>query len=60
MGHPRLVACDTMNYWITLKKKSLVRLLSRVNLLFVNEEEARQLTKEYNLIKAARLYMTRF
>jgi sugar/nucleoside kinase (ribokinase family) len=44
-----------MNYWITLKKKSLVRLLSRVNLLFVNEEEARQLTKEYNLIKAARL-----
>ncbi len=55
MKKPRLVACDTMNYWITLKKKSLVRLLSRVNLLFVNEEEARQLTKEYNLIKAARL-----
>ena len=55
MEKPRLVACDTMNFWITLKKKSLVRLLSKVDLLFVNEEEARQLTKEYNLIKAARL-----
>ncbi len=55
MAKPRLVACDTMNYWITLKKKSLIRLLSKVNLLFVNEEEARQLTREYNLIKAAKI-----
>lgn len=55
MGKPRLVACDTMNYWITLKKKSLVKLLSKVNLLFVNEEEARQLTREHNLIKAAKI-----
>jgi len=55
MDKPRFVACDTMNYWISLKKKSLVKLLSKVNLLFVNEEEARQLTKEHNLIKAARL-----
>jgi len=53
----RLVACDTMNYWITLKKKSLVRLLKKVDLLFVNEEEVRQLTGEYNLITAARLIM---
>lgn len=57
MGKPRLVACDTMNYWITLKKKSLVKLLSSVDLLFVNEEEARQLTGEYNLIKSAKLVM---
>jgi len=55
MDKPRLVACDTMNYWITLKKNSLKKVLSRVNLFFINEEEARQLTKEYNLIKAARL-----
>jgi sugar/nucleoside kinase (ribokinase family) len=55
MGRPRLVACDTMNYWISLKRKSLIRLLSKVNLLFVNEEEARQFTKEHNLIKAARI-----
>jgi sugar/nucleoside kinase (ribokinase family) len=55
MDRPRLVACDTMNYWITLKKNSLKKLLSRVNLVFINEEEARQLTKEYNLMTAARL-----
>jgi len=57
MGRPRLVACDTMNYWISLKKKSLMKLLGKVDLLFVNEEEARQLTGEYNLIKAAKLVM---
>ncbi|OGR44535.1 MAG: sugar kinase [Elusimicrobia bacterium GWA2_61_42] len=57
MGKPRLVACDTMNYWITLKKKSLLKLLKKVDMLFVNEEEARQLTGEYNLIRAARLIM---
>ena len=55
MDKPRLVACDTMNYWITLKKGSLKKLLSRVNLLFINEEEARQLTKEHNLMTAASL-----
>lgn len=55
MKHARLVACDTMNYWITLKKNSLKRLLAGVNLFFVNEEEARQLTGEHNLIKAAKL-----
>jgi len=57
MGEPRLVACDTMNYWISLKKPSLLKLLKKVDMLFVNEEEARQLTGEYNLIKAARLIM---
>ncbi|HBA60564.1 MAG TPA: sugar kinase [Elusimicrobia bacterium] len=55
MAKPRLVACDTMNYWISLKKKSLRNLLAKVNLLFINEEEARQLTKEYNLITAAKM-----
>ena len=57
MPKARLVACDTMNYWITLKKKSLLKLLKKVDLLFVNEEEARQLTGEYNLIRSARLIM---
>lgn len=57
MGKPRLVACDTMNYWISLKKASLLKLLKKVDMLFVNEEEARQLTGEYNLIKAARKIM---
>jgi sugar/nucleoside kinase (ribokinase family) len=57
MAAPRLVACDTMNYWISLKRPSLLKLLKKVDMLFVNEEEARQLTGEYNLIKAARLIM---
>ncbi len=57
MGKPRLVAADTMNYWISLKKPSLLKLLKKVDMLFVNEEESRQLTGEYNLIKAARLIM---
>ena len=57
MDKPRLVACDTMNYWISLKQPSLKRLLSKVNLCFMNEEEARQLTKEYNLITAAKKLM---
>lgn len=55
MKKPRLTACDTMNYWITRKKNALRRLLSRVSLFFINEEEARQLTKEHNLIRAARI-----
>lgn len=57
MGKPRLVACDTMNYWISLKKQSLLKLLKKVDMLFVNEEEARQLTGDYNLIRAARKIM---
>lgn len=51
---PRLVACDTMNLWIDIKRESLVRLLSKVNLLLVNDAEARQLSGEHNLLRAAR------
>jgi len=48
----RFVACDTMNFWIQHKKKSLLRLLKKVDALFLNDSEARQLTEEANLIKA--------
>jgi sugar/nucleoside kinase (ribokinase family) len=51
---PRFVACDTMNYWIDSKRASLLETLKRVDLLFVNDAEARQLAGEYNVIKAAR------
>jgi sugar/nucleoside kinase (ribokinase family) len=51
---PRLVACDTMNLWIDIKRAALVKLLSRVNLLLVNDAEARQLSGEHNLLRAAR------
>ncbi|HZZ84442.1 MAG TPA: PfkB family carbohydrate kinase [Anaeromyxobacteraceae bacterium] len=55
---PRLVACDTMNFWITSKRESLLKTLKRVDLLFVNDAEARQLAGEHNIVKAARRILT--
>lgn len=54
-GKPRLVALDTMNYWITSAKPELERVLAEVDLLVINESEVRQLTGESNLLKAARI-----
>ncbi len=51
--NPKLVACDTMNFWIGNKTESLKKTLERVNLLVINESEVRELTKEPNLVKAA-------
>jgi len=54
MERPRLVACDTMNYWIENKRDALLRTLSLVDLLVINDAETRQLANEPNLIRAAR------
>ncbi len=51
---PRLVACDTMNFWIEGKRDALVDTLGHVDILVINEAEVRQLANEPNLIKAAR------
>jgi sugar/nucleoside kinase (ribokinase family) len=51
---PRFVACDTMNFWISSKRESLLKTLKRVDLLFVNDAEARQLAEEHNVVKAAK------
>jgi sugar/nucleoside kinase (ribokinase family) len=51
---PRFVACDTMNFWIESKRESLLRTLRRVDMLFVNDAEARQLSGEHNVVRAAR------
>jgi sugar/nucleoside kinase (ribokinase family) len=51
---PRLVALDTMNFWIQGKRDALVRVLAEVDVVTINDGEARQLAKEPNLIKAAR------
>ncbi len=51
---PKLVACDTMNYWISSKVDSLKRTLKEVDLLTINEAEIRQLAGESSLVKAAR------
>jgi sugar/nucleoside kinase (ribokinase family) len=51
---PKVVACDTMNFWIQGKPKELQRTLERVDVLLVNDAELRQLSGEWNVIKAAR------
>lgn len=49
---PRLVAADTMNYWIDNRRAELLEVLKRVHLVILNEAEARQLAQEYNLLRA--------
>ncbi len=51
---PRIVACDTMNYWISSKKETLLKVIKQIDILFLNENEARQLTGIYNLIRAGK------
>ncbi|MGA1865470.1 MAG: PfkB family carbohydrate kinase [bacterium] len=51
---PKLVACDTMNFWIENKPESLKKTMQRVDIVIINEAEVRQLTKEPNLVKASR------
>ncbi len=51
---PKLVACDTMNFWISSKPESLQKVLQKVDIVVINEGEARQFTGEANLVKAAR------
>ena len=51
---PSLVVCDTMNYWIQSKKATLLELLARVDVLMVNDSEARELSGDWNIHRAGR------
>ena len=51
---PRIIACDTMNFWIAGKREALLRTLGKVDILIINEGETRQLANQANLVKAAR------
>jgi sugar/nucleoside kinase (ribokinase family) len=51
---PRLVGADTMNYWIERSPAELKAVLKRVDVLLINDSEARELAAESNLVKAAR------
>jgi sugar/nucleoside kinase (ribokinase family) len=51
---PELVVCDTMNYWIQSKKAALLQLLERVDVLMVNDSEARELSGDWNIHRAGR------
>lgn len=51
---PKLVVMDTMNFWMNIALDSLLQTISMVDVLTINDEEARQLSGEYSLVKAAR------
>jgi sugar/nucleoside kinase (ribokinase family) len=53
MSSPRLVGLDSMNYWIDHKRSSLLRLIKKVDIFVANDAEARSLTGETSLIRAA-------
>lgn len=55
MARPRFVVADTMDLWITIARPALLDLLARVDMLILNDGEARMLTNESNLIEAAAL-----
>ncbi len=56
---PRLVACDTMNFWIESRRPDIMELIKHVDLITLNDGEVRQLTDCANLVKAARWIMQR-
>lgn len=54
---PKLIAMDTMNFWMDIAWDDLMKTIKMVDVLIINDEEARQMSKEYSLIKAARKIM---
>ena len=50
---PKIIAADTMNFWIKSKNKSLKKLLKRIDILFINEDEIRMLTDSASIFDAA-------
>jgi sugar/nucleoside kinase (ribokinase family) len=54
MEQPLLTALDTMDFWIEGKREALLRVLAEVDVILINDAEARMLAREPNLIKAAR------
>ena len=59
MERPKLVACDSMNYWIENKRRQFEKILKRLDILLLNDAEARQLTGESSLMRAAKEIVAR-
>lgn len=55
---PKLVVMDTMNFWMDIAMDELKATIARVDVLTINDEEARQLSGEYSLVKAAQKILT--
>lgn len=60
MTKPKLVVCDTMNFWIENKLTSLERLIREIDVLIINDGEAKMLTGNSNLIKAAKEILNKY
>ncbi len=58
MLDPKLIVLDTMNFWMDNTLKELLHVITKVDVIAINDEEARQLTGEYSLVTAARKIMT--
>lgn len=56
---PKLVACDTMNFWIERKHEALWKVLERIDVLIINDGEARALGRHPNLTQVAKLVLSR-
>lgn len=56
---PKLVVCDTMNFWIESRRPELIDLMKQVDIVTLNDGEARQLTEKVNLVQAAQWIMSR-
>ena len=52
---PKLIVLDTMNFWMDIAWDDLMKVIAKVDVLTINDEEARQLSGEYSLVKAARV-----
>lgn len=55
---PKLIAMDTMNFWMDTAMSDLLKVMKKVDVLTINDEEARQLTGEHSLVKAAKIIHT--
>ncbi len=51
---PKLIALDTMNFWMDTAWDDLIKVLKKIDILIINDEEARQLSKDYSLVRAAK------
>ncbi len=57
LDSPELIVCDTMNLWIETAYDELIEVIKKVDVLIINDSEARLITKENNLIKSAKIIM---
>ncbi len=58
MQNPKVTACDTMNFWISGNKEALLKVIKKVDILFINEDEIKMLIDESNIYQAAEIALS--